>query len=317
MQDYAANKQVVTSKFRTVAVSSADLAALEFAVITGDSTTVQSLLSAWQEQLISDETTHALKGFLVDAIKARDSCIVELLLAKNSPFDLSHVQLAIEMGSTSILQCFLEHGWKINECVDWVTPPTLRQVTHVEVVKQVLTRSSFALGDENLTQWFLDHGADPNIRPEIDCTALSMAVLRAPKHIIELLIDRGGEVSHGQLIQYAACRKGDDRLKVLELLLSCDAPGLDEIMYHNSPESFDMFRDFGLGTPLHLASENGHIDVVQYLLARGVSTTTRDSCGRTPLDCAQRNGHIGIVELLEPFSVACDEANLIANPVCT
>ena len=187
----------------------------------------------------------------------------------------------------------------------------------MEVIRRALTKISFALDDETLTQWFLDKGADPNIRPGIHCTALSIAVLRAPKHIIELLVDRGGNVSHGQLIHYAACRKGDDRLKVFEVLLSCDAPGLDEIMYHNSPESFDMFRAFGLGTPLHLASENGHIEVVQYLLARGVNTTTRDSCGRTPLDYAQRNGHIGIFELLQPFSVACGEANVSANPVCT
>ena len=126
MQEHAATKQVITSESRTVAVSSADVAALEFAVITGDSTTVQSLLSAWPEQSISDETTRALKRFLADAIRARDSRIVELLLTKKIPFGLSHVQLAIEMGSTSILQCLLEHGWNINECVDWVTPPTLR-----------------------------------------------------------------------------------------------------------------------------------------------------------------------------------------------
>jgi hypothetical protein len=82
----------------------------------------------------------------------------------------------------------------------------------------------------------LDHGADPNKRPDIDCTPLSMAVLRAPVHIIELLLSRGGTVSHGQLIHYAASREEDDRLKVLDLLVSRKAPGLDEIMYHNSPE---------------------------------------------------------------------------------
>jgi ankyrin repeat protein len=129
-----------------------------------------------------------------------------------------------------------------------------------------------------------------------------MAVLRAPVHIIELLLSHGGTVSHGQLIHYAASREEDGRLKVLDLLLSRKATGLNEIMYHNSPESFNMFKDFGLGTPLHLAAEKGHIDVVQYLLQKGVDTDLRDSCGRLALDRAQRNKHSDVVELLRPFS---------------
>ena len=110
MQEGAVIKQVIASEPRTVAVSSADLAALEFAVITGDSTTVQLVLSTWPEKSIRAKTTHALQGFLVDAMKARDSRIVELILAKRTKFDLNHVQLAIETSFTSILKCFLEHG---------------------------------------------------------------------------------------------------------------------------------------------------------------------------------------------------------------
>lgn len=131
-----------------------------------------------------------------------------------------------------------------------------------------------------------------------------MAVLRAPIHIIELLLSRGGTVLHGQLIHHAASREGDDRLRVLDLLLSRKAPGLNEIMYHNSPESFDMLKEFGLGTPLHLAAEKGHTDVVQYLLGKGIDTETRDSRGRLALDRALRHEHSEVVELLRPFSAA-------------
>ena len=44
MQEDAVTEQVVTLDHRTVAVSYADLVALEVAVVTGDSPTVQSLL---------------------------------------------------------------------------------------------------------------------------------------------------------------------------------------------------------------------------------------------------------------------------------
>jgi hypothetical protein len=57
-----------------------------------------------------------------------------------------------------------------------------------------------------------------SIRPDIDCTPLSMSVLRAPINVIELLLSLGGTVPHEQLMRYAASREGDDRLKVLNLL---------------------------------------------------------------------------------------------------
>ena len=61
-----------------------------------------------------------------------------------------------------------------------------------------------------------------------------------------------------------------------------------------------MFENFDLGTALHLAAKKGHIDVVQYLLARGVDTKIRDSSGQRALDRAKRNEHINIVKILQP-----------------
>jgi ankyrin repeat protein len=52
-------------------------------------------------------------------------------------------------------------------------------------------------------------------------------------------------------------------------------------------------------TPLSVASEKGHKDVVQLLLAAGqVDVDSKDKNGQTPLWMAARNGHEGIVQLL-------------------
>ncbi|KNC69297.1 hypothetical protein SARC_18195, partial [Sphaeroforma arctica JP610] len=56
-------------------------------------------------------------------------------------------------------------------------------------------------------------------------------------------------------------------------------------------------------TPLHTASQNGHKDVVELLLAKGadINVKNNDSLqqfGRTSLYVASENGHKDVVELL-------------------
>ena len=50
----------------------------------------------------------------------------------------------------------------------------------------------------------------------------------------------------------------------------------------------DINEEDGIGwTPLHLASENGHVEVITALLAAGADKTIRDEDGKTPHDVAK------------------------------
>ena len=40
-------------------------------------------------------------------------------------------------------------------------------------------------------------------------------------------------------------------------------------------------------TPMHQASQNGHMEAFNLLLAAGASTETRDKKGKSPVDCAK------------------------------
>jgi ankyrin repeat protein len=52
-------------------------------------------------------------------------------------------------------------------------------------------------------------------------------------------------------------------------------------------------------TALHYASEKGHQEVVELLIANGANVNTMNNDGQTPLDIAVRRGHKAIVELLQ------------------
>lgn len=112
--------------------SSANFEALEFAVIIGDSSQVRALLSSWPQQGSNDQSTHSLTKLLIHAIEAKDTRVVKSILATKMPFNLGHVQLAIETKADAILQLFLDHGWNINECIDWASPQTLSLVVHAQ-----------------------------------------------------------------------------------------------------------------------------------------------------------------------------------------
>ena len=64
-------------------------------------------------------------------------------------------------------------------------------------------------------------------------------------------------------------------------------------------------------TPLHEATNNGHLDVTEYLVTHGADINNRggQGCkGTTPLIDAATNGHIEIMELLLKYG-----ANVIAK----
>jgi ankyrin repeat protein len=51
-------------------------------------------------------------------------------------------------------------------------------------------------------------------------------------------------------------------------------------------------------TPLQLASRNGHVEVVCFLLEHGADVTARDKTGLTPLHHASNNGQIEVIRIL-------------------
>lgn len=147
-----------------------------------------------------------------------------------------------------------------------------------------------------MTAWLLDHGADPNRRPYIDLTPLSLAVESGPISVIQLMLRHGGDVQKGQLLHHAIDRQADN-LEVLKILIEEGA--LVNAHACDDYPSWALFFFMGLETPLHKAAELGKVDVVRYLISQGADLSIRDANGRTAMDCAQRSNQTSVVEVLQ------------------
>ncbi|KAL1891986.1 hypothetical protein Sste5346_007330 [Sporothrix stenoceras] len=156
-----------------------------------------------------------------------------------------------------------------------------------------------------MTLWLIDHGADPNQRPVIDTTAMSMPALYAPPSLIrELLDDYGGDIHRGQLLHHALDRQsttgrnGDsDTIKVLSLLLERGAI-LNRTMDADDAPSRIMYCFVDHGTPLHKAADKSNIKAVRYLLSQGADTSILSSKKKTALQWAEAAGRKDVAAML-------------------
>ena len=57
-------------------------------------------------------------------------------------------------------------------------------------------------------------------------------------------------------------------------------------------------------TPLIIASQNGHKEIVELLLEHGTKVNSRNRSLNTPLDYANENGHEKVVQILKAYG-AC------------
>lgn len=160
----------------------------------------------------------------------------------------------------------------------------------------MLTIFRYAIKDREMTIWLLDHGADPNLSCSIDLTPMSYAVECASIDVIELLFNRGADISKGQLLHHAIERE-TNIIDVVAILLRKGA-SINAKMYQNHYFSWRLYYFMGLGTPLHRAAELGKIDVVRYLISKGADANIKDAMGQTALDRAAKCGHSHIVDML-------------------
>eukprot|EP00943_MAST-04B_sp_MAST-4B-sp1_P000996 g996.t1 len=130
----------------------------------------------------------------------------------------------------------------------------------------------------------------------------------APVHFTEptITVDKGnsefvmGKSHRGQTALHVAAVSGSyESVKVLLDLNYCNKKQtMEEIRKLGDKQVLVLPRDMYGSTPLHLAAMEGHADIVELFLNRGVSQVMNNNIKRLPLHYAAANGHLDVCELL-------------------
>ncbi|KND86383.1 putative ankyrin repeat protein [Tolypocladium ophioglossoides CBS 100239] len=227
---------------------------------------------------------HDLYLVMYEAVRQDHATVVVELLRHGMGMRYTFALEAILTRAKDSLCVFIQNGWDVSTPISETEP----------------TVFAYAVADREMALWLLSHGADLNKQTYIDLTPMSYAIQFAPPDLVEELLNRGGDVQRGELLQHALDRPADT-VEVLGMLLDRGAL-LNATMYENHDASRRLYPFMEFGTPLHKAAAMGRADVVRYLLGWKADATVRDAKGRTAMDCADRAGYDEVVGILKSVS---------------
>ncbi|XP_059498944.1 ankyrin repeat and death domain-containing protein 1A-like isoform X3 [Stegostoma tigrinum] len=145
-----------------------------------------------------------------------------------------------------------------------------------------------ACGNEDAVKLLLDHNANVDIEDKFGMTPALLAAWFGHLQLLRILVNAGAKVtvrnSIGQGIHHCAAHQG--HLAIIRYTIE----ELQEVPLDKPDQTGK--------TPLLLAAENGQLDVVTHLLARGCDHQFQDKEGNSSIHLAAGQGHVHVLENL-------------------
>lgn len=135
-------------------------------------------------------------------------------------------------------------------------------------------------GHVEVVKWLVHNGADVNGRCKYGQTPLHHAVRQGSIDLVDWLLDHGAQIDAVEFsctfLPVISCAAETGRIEILQRLLERGA----DLEATDNDEA----------TPLFLAAQYGHGEVVAFLLRQGARNDRRDKFGRSPAEVAKIHG---------------------------
>jgi ankyrin repeat protein len=241
--------------------------------------------------------TSDLENSLVSMTQAEDVAQIETLLSasKESPSEELIQQLLTTATKSSHLNtlAFLLDRYP-NVCPSEEVVRGAINTGSIEVVKALLTRKPSVINMQfdrrgtplivacmgqqraEFLQFLLEAGADPNQDPDGATFPLVLvAALYTDPAVIDLLLQYGARLEDSEALA-AAARRGNETM-ILRLLERGASPTADRCSVRSRSND----------SPLAIAVECGHLEIVKVLLRYGADPSTTNACGAAPIKVAE------------------------------
>jgi ankyrin repeat protein len=264
---------------------------------------------------------------LLAAVRAGHAHAASHLIGLGAPIDGdlgAALDAAVDADSPELVRCLAEHGSTVDGPALYRAVGRGRfaaaaalvdlgaDVDHADETGTAVLLLAADRGATDLCLRLLDAGADPAVRLQT-FGPVHFAMLGGHTDTALALIDRGADVSGADQPLVSVALSGGSATLVRWCLDHGHVPPPDAVERAVSGnhaeilraliaagERVDVANASGI-TPLHLAADRGHADLVEILLAAGAPTDpVVPGQNRTALDLAELHGHDACVRLLSP-----------------
>ncbi|KAK3700531.1 hypothetical protein LTR37_015932 [Vermiconidia calcicola] len=186
-----------------------------------------------------------------EAIVRGRSDLLRILLENDKTVSEDLVAAASDRRDKGCVSTLLDFGWPIDRPVYFAA--------------SILC---LAIDDAGFMQWLIEKGADINAKSNLDETVLAMAISKGSMKVVQLLLEQGADLTHGNLLHCAAERKNHSEGAELVQHLMRNGAHVNAYRYDNPIAR--RFRGMSqLLLPLHVACYEQNTYVAKVLLQNG------------------------------------------------